>query len=115
MKSTAFLSLVAALSGTAGLAADFSDTNLKDAHLTNADLRGSNLSGANLEGADLSGSDLRETNITQTQLDSACGFGTMLPAGLRIQPCVQRDDRTGSRSPGNLDQASLNVGKTQER
>jgi hypothetical protein len=73
------------------LAADFSRANLSGAHLTNADLRGSDLSGANLAGADLSGSDIRETNITQQQLDSACGSGTRLPAGLRISPCLAPD------------------------
>jgi hypothetical protein len=73
------------------LAADFSRANLSGAHLTNADLRGSDLSGANLAGADLSGSDIRETNITQQQLDSACGSGTRLPAGLRIRPCLAPD------------------------
>jgi uncharacterized protein YjbI with pentapeptide repeats len=115
MKSARFLPLVAAaLSTTAGLAADFSDTNLRDARLTNADLRGSDLRGAILAGADLSGSDFRETNITQAQLDSACGSGTMLPAGLKIQPCIQRADKIGSRLPANSDQASLEVGKTQE-
>ena len=69
------------------LAADFSGANLCGAHLTNADLRGSNLNGANLTGADLSRTDLTGTNVTQHQLDSACGSGTKLPAGLRIQPC----------------------------
>jgi hypothetical protein len=73
------------------LAADFSRANLSGAHLTNADLRGSDLSGANLAGADLSESDIRETNITQQQLDSACGSGTRLPAGLRISPCLAPD------------------------
>lgn len=73
------------------LAADFSRANLSGAHLTNADLRGSDLGGANLAGADLSGSDIRETNITQQQLDSACGSGTRLPAGLRISPCLAPD------------------------
>jgi ABC-type branched-subunit amino acid transport system permease subunit len=47
----------------------------------------SNLSGANLTGANLSGTDLRGTNVIQRQLDGACGSGTKLPAGLRIQPC----------------------------
>jgi uncharacterized protein YjbI with pentapeptide repeats len=75
-------------SGNISFAADFSDTNLSGAHLTNVDFRGSDLSGANLAGADLSGSDFRETNISQSQLDSACGYGTKLPAGLRIQPCL---------------------------
>ena len=32
-------------------------------------------------------SDFRGTNVTQRQLDDACGSGTKLPAGLRIQPC----------------------------
>jgi hypothetical protein len=73
------------------LSADFSRANLSGAHLTNADLRGSDLSGANLAGADLSESDIRETNITQQQLDSACGSGTRLPAGLRISPCLAPD------------------------
>jgi uncharacterized protein YjbI with pentapeptide repeats len=69
------------------LAADFGGANLRGAHLTNADLRGSNLRGADLRGANLSGTDLRGTNVTQPQLDGACGSGTKLPAGLRIQPC----------------------------
>jgi uncharacterized protein YjbI with pentapeptide repeats len=69
------------------LAADFEGANLSGAHLTNADLRGSNLSGANLTGANLSGTDLRGTNVSQYQLDSACGSGTKLPDGLKIQPC----------------------------
>jgi uncharacterized protein YjbI with pentapeptide repeats len=113
MKSTGLLALIAALSGTVGLAADFSDANLRNVHLTNADLRGSDLRGANLTGADLSGSDVRETNITQAQLDSACGYGTMLPAGLRIQPCIQRTER-GTHLPTNLDQASLEFGKAHQ-
>jgi uncharacterized protein YjbI with pentapeptide repeats len=70
------------------LAADFGGANLRGAHLTNADLRGSDLRGANLTGANLSGTDLRGANVTQSQLDSACGSGTKLPAGLRIQPCL---------------------------
>ena len=70
------------------LAADFSGANLSGARLTNADLRGSDLSGANLAGADLGGTDLTGTNVTQQQLDSACGSGTKLPPGLRIQPCL---------------------------
>jgi hypothetical protein len=105
----AFVLFYLTASGTAGLAADFSDTNFRGAHLTNADLRGSDLSGANLTGADLSGSDFRETNITQAQLDSACGDGTILPTGLRIQACSSRADRIGSRLPANLDQASLEI------
>lgn len=84
------------------LAADFSGANLRGAHLTNADLRGSNLSGANLTGANLSRTDLTGTNVTQHQLDSACGSGTKLPAGLRIQPCpastASFPDGTGQRT-----------------
>ena len=70
------------------LAADFSGANLNGARLTNVDLRGSDLSGADLANANLSGSDLTGTNVTQQQLDSACGSGTRLPPGLRIQPCL---------------------------
>lgn len=92
----AFMLLHAIASAKTGFAADFSDANLSGAHLTNADLRGSNLSGANLAGADLSGSDLRETNIVQSQLDNACGYGTKLPPGLRIQPCL-----AGAKSAGD--------------
>jgi uncharacterized protein YjbI with pentapeptide repeats len=84
---SAFVLLCAIAQVKPGCAADFSRTNLSGAHLTNADLRGSDLTGANLAGADLSGSDFRETNITQSQLNSACGDRTKLPAGLRIQPC----------------------------
>ena len=69
------------------LAADFGGANLRGAHLTNADLRGSDLRGADLTGANLGGTDLRGADVTQSQLDSACGSGTKLPAGLRIQPC----------------------------
>jgi hypothetical protein len=103
----AFVLLCVAASGKTGLAADFSDTNLRGARLTNADLRGSDLRGANLAGADLSGSDFRETNITQPQLDNACGSGTILPAGLRVRPCIPRAVSVGSGVPTNLDQASL--------
>jgi uncharacterized protein YjbI with pentapeptide repeats len=71
----------------AAFAADFSDANLSGANLTSADLRGSNLAGADLTNANLSGTNLMDTNITQSQLDSACGFGTKLPAGLEIKPC----------------------------
>jgi uncharacterized protein YjbI with pentapeptide repeats len=70
------------------LAADFSGANLSGAHMTNADLRGSNFGGANLTGADLSHANLTGTNVTQPQLDSACGSGTQLPAGLTIKPCL---------------------------
>ena len=98
-----------ALEQIAALAADFSDTNLNGAHLTNADLRGSNLSGASLTGADLSGTDLTGTNVTQRQLDSACGSGTKLPAGLRIQPCpastASEADADGSGQHTSADQA----------
>jgi hypothetical protein len=73
--------------GQSVFAADFSGANLAGAHLTNADLRGSNLSGADLTNANLSGTNLMDTDITQSQLDSACGFGTKLPAGLEIKPC----------------------------
>ncbi len=69
------------------LAADFGGANLSGARFTNADLRGSDLTGANLTGANLSGTDLRGANVTQSQLNSACGSGTKLSAGLRIQPC----------------------------
>ena len=69
------------------LAADFAGANLAGAHLTNADLRGSNFSDANLTGADLNNTDLTDTNVTQLQLDSACGSGTKLFAGLKIKPC----------------------------
>jgi hypothetical protein len=95
-----------------GMAADFSGANLSEAHLTNADLRGSNLKGANLAGANLSGSDFRETNITQAQLDSACGYGTVLPAGLTIQPCIPRSDRIeiGKQTPDRKERSSLNAG-----
>ena len=87
----AFVLFQVIASGEPSFAADFSDANLSRSHLTNVDFRGTNLSGANLTGADLSGSDFRETNITQSQLDSACGYGTKLPAGLRIQPCSLRE------------------------
>jgi hypothetical protein len=89
-------------------AADFDGANLSGALLTNADLRGSNLSGANLTGANLSRTDLTGTDVTQHQLDSACGSGTKLPAGLRIQPCPASTassgpDVTGQRA--SADQA----------
>src|SRR5580704_10061935 len=71
----------------AAFAADFSGASLSGANLTSADLRGSNLASADLTNANLSGTDLMDTNITQSQLDSACGFGTKLPAGLEIKPC----------------------------
>jgi uncharacterized protein YjbI with pentapeptide repeats len=71
----------------AAFAADFSGANLGGANLTSADLRGSNLASADLTNANLSGTNLMDTNITQSQLDSACGFGTKLPAGLEIKPC----------------------------
>lgn len=71
----------------AAFAADFSGANLSGANLTSADLRGSNLASADLTNANLSGTNLMDTNITQSQLDSACGFGTKLPAGLEIKPC----------------------------
>jgi uncharacterized protein YjbI with pentapeptide repeats len=75
------------LTQTTALAADFSGANLRGANLTRADLRGSNLAGADLTNANLSGTNLLDTNITQAQLDGACGFGTKLPAGLKIKPC----------------------------
>jgi hypothetical protein len=52
----------------------------------------------------LSGSDFRETNITQPQLDSACGYGTKLPAGLRIQPCFFGAEAAGRELRTNMDQ-----------
>jgi uncharacterized protein YjbI with pentapeptide repeats len=96
--------------GQNALAADFSGANLRGAYLTNADLRGSNLSGANLTDANLSMTDLRGANVTQQQVDSACGSGTKLPPGLRIQPCPSSTassgpDRTGQRT--NAAQALL--------
>jgi uncharacterized protein YjbI with pentapeptide repeats len=97
------------LGQTGAFAADFSDADLRGAHLTNADLRGSKLSGANLAGADLSRTDLRETNVTQQQLDSACGFETKLPAGLRIKPCTPSTasgpDINGTDQRTSIDQA----------
>jgi uncharacterized protein YjbI with pentapeptide repeats len=91
------------------LAADFSGANLSGAHLTNADLRGSNLSGANLKDTNLSGTDLRDTNVAQTQLDGACGYGTKLPAGLRIRPCPASTasglDTNGTGQRGSIDRA----------
>jgi hypothetical protein len=96
-------------SGEPSFAADFSDANLSRTHLTNVDFRGTNLSGANLTGADLSGSDFRETNITQSQLDSACGHGTKLPAGLRIQPCFFGAEAAGREPRTNMDQALREV------
>lgn len=86
------------------LAADFSGANLRGAHLTNADLGGSNLSGADLTDAILSGTDLRGTNVTQQQLDSACGSGTKLRAGLSIQPCqAPTAFRSDTNEPGQRD------------
>jgi uncharacterized protein YjbI with pentapeptide repeats len=82
------------------LATDFAGANLSGAHMTNADLRGSNLSGANLTGANLSRTDLTGTNVTQHQLDSACGSGTKLPAGLRIQPCPASTASSGPDGAG---------------
>ena len=123
MKSTRLLLSVATLS--AGLIfsggtrvedwkpvgqADFSGANLRGAHLTNADLRGSNLAGADLTDANLSGTNLTNTNIAQSQLDSACGSGTRLSAGLRIQPCPSRADADGSDRRRNVDQALPKVG-----
>jgi uncharacterized protein YjbI with pentapeptide repeats len=86
-------------------AADFSGVNLTGAHLTNADLSGSNLSGADLTGADFSGANLTDTNVIQSQLDSACGSGTKLPAGLRIQPCPSGTDADANGRRTNVDQA----------
>ena len=82
------------------LAADFSGANLNGARLTNVDLRGSDLSGADLTDANLSGSDLTGTNVTQQQLDSACGSGTRLPPGLRIQPCLVTTADAGDADGG---------------
>jgi uncharacterized protein YjbI with pentapeptide repeats len=89
------------------LAADFSGANLSGAHLTNADLRGSNLSDANLTGANLSNTDLTSTNVTQLQLDSACGSGTKLPAGLKIKLCSTASglDTSGTGERTSVDQA----------
>jgi hypothetical protein len=112
---TAFVLLHVIASGKISFAADFSDANLSGAHLTNVDFRGTNLSGANLTGADLSGSDFRETNITQSQLDSACGCGTKLPAGLRIQPCLFGAETAGSELRTNMDQALREVGMQMQR
>ena len=70
------------------IAADFSGVNLTGAHLTNADLRGADLRGAILTDANLSGTDLTGASVTQPQLDTACGTGTRLPAGLTIKPCL---------------------------
>jgi Pentapeptide repeats (8 copies) len=105
----AFALLHILASASAGFATDFSDADLSGAHLTNVDLRGSNLRGANLVGTDLSRSDLRETNITQSQLDGACGSGTKLPPGLRIQPCLSRADsaRSSLRTETDLAHQSL--------
>ena len=82
------------------LAADFSGANLNGARLTNVDLRGSDLSGADLTEVNLSGSDLTGTNVTQQQLDSACGSGTRLPPGLRIQPCLVTTADAGDADGG---------------
>ena len=89
------------------LAADFAGANLAGAHLTNADLRGSNLSDANLTGADLNATDLTDTNVTQLQLDSACGSGTKLSAGLKIKPCSTASglDTNGTGARTSVDQA----------
>jgi uncharacterized protein YjbI with pentapeptide repeats len=102
---TVFVLLHVIASGKTSFAADFSDANLTGAHLTNVDFRGTNLSRANLTGADLSGSDFRETDITQSQLNSACGYGTKLPAGLRIQPCFSEAETAGTKLRMNIDQA----------
>jgi uncharacterized protein YjbI with pentapeptide repeats len=112
---TVFALLHVIASGKPGFAADFSDANLSGAHLTNVDFHGTNLSGANLTGADLSGSDFRETNITQSQLDSACGYGTKLPAGLRIQPCLFGAETAGSELRTNMDQALREVEMQMQR
>jgi uncharacterized protein YjbI with pentapeptide repeats len=90
-------------------AADFSGANLRGAHLMNADLSGSNLAGADLTDANLSGANLTNTNITQLQLDGACGSGTKLPVGLRIQPCPSRADADGNDRRTNVDQAPPEV------
>jgi uncharacterized protein YjbI with pentapeptide repeats len=106
---TVFVLLHVIASGKISFAADFSDANLTGAHLTNVDFRGTNLSRATLTGADLSGSDFRETNITQSQLDSACSYGTKLPAGLRIQPCFSGAETAGPKLRINIDQALSEV------
>jgi hypothetical protein len=104
--------LQVATSEQSAFAADFGDANLSGAHLTNADLRGSNLSGANLTGADLSRTDLTGTNVTQLQLDSACGSGTRLPPGLRIQPCLASTASSGSDGTRPRTNAEMALPKT---
>jgi uncharacterized protein YjbI with pentapeptide repeats len=65
---------------------------LAKADLSDANMEGANLLRTSLQGANLEGANLMNSSVTEMELESACGNEkTLLPEGLKIEFCSDRD------------------------